>query len=183
MALDRKELLLGCGKSREKKLSLPGYRNWAGLVTLDESKEHKPDVVWNLENRLWPFPSNYFDEVHAYEVIEHCTGLPGDVEAFFRFFGEIWRILKPEGHLFGSAPSWRSEWAFGDPGHKRMITPGTFVFLSQEEYQKQVGITPMSDYRDIWQGDFKTMYCREVGEVTLTFVLKAIKSECGILLA
>jgi hypothetical protein len=48
------------------------------------------------------------------------------------------------------------------------------VFLSQEEYRKQVGKTPMSDFRNIYQADFKVVFQEDDGE-TIQFVLKAIK--------
>jgi SAM-dependent methyltransferase len=63
-----------------------------------------------------PFDDNTFDEIHAYEVLEHI-GKQGDWMRILREWSEWWRILKPGGHLYASSPLWSSEWAWGDPGH------------------------------------------------------------------
>ena len=43
------ELLAGCGASRGKRLCLDGRWEWRELVTLDINPDHKPDVVWDLD--------------------------------------------------------------------------------------------------------------------------------------
>ena len=93
-----------------------------------------------------------FDEIHCYECIEHF-GKQGDYVSFFAFFSEIHRILKPGGSFYASVPSWDSEWAWGDPGHVRVVTPGSLLFLEQVNYGRPDN--PMTDYRDIYKADFK----------------------------
>ena len=167
------ELLIGAGKSRVKKLHIAGQEDWTQLVTLDNNDEHEPDVVHDLEYFPYPFKDNAFDEIHAYEVLEH-TGAQGDFRFFFKQWEEFHRILKPGGLFFGTVPKWDSIWAFGDPSHRRVISHASLVFLSQAEYEKQVGKTPMSDFRFCYKGDFATELVR-FKEETLEFVLKAIK--------
>ena len=53
-----------------------------------------------------------------------------------------------------SVPKWDTEWAWGDPGHTRVITVGTMIFLDQNSYT-QIGKSTMTDYRDIYKADFK----------------------------
>lgn len=168
-----KELLLGAGSSRAKKLSIRGRTEWSKLITLDINADHKPDVVWNLEDLPLPFPDNEFDEIHAYEVLEH-TGQQGDYKFFFAQFSELWRILKPGGFLIGTCPSRNSPWAWGDPSHKRVIQPENFVFLDQTEYTKQVGITPMSDFRYIYKADFSAIHLAD-DQNNFLFFIQAIK--------
>lgn len=168
-----KELLVGAGSSRVKKLIMNGRNEWSNLVTLDINADHQPDVVWSLEDLPLPFANDEFDEIHAYEVLEH-TGQQGDYVFFFAQFSEIWRILKPGGFLIGTCPSRNSPWAWGDPSHKRIVQPENFVFLDQTEYVKQVGITPMSDFRYIFQADFERVHQID-DNGTFSFVLKAIK--------
>ncbi len=167
------ELLLGCGSNRDKKLVVGGQAGWSALTTLDREASHKPDILHDLNNFPYPFEDNRFDEIHAYECLEHC-GSQGDYKFFFRQFSELWRILKPNGYLVGTVPLPESVWAWGDPSHTRIIPLQSFVFLSQLEYEKQVGITPMSDFRSIYKADFELIHLNK-GNDLLEFVLKAIK--------
>lgn len=168
------ELLLGCGNSRDKKLAVPGTpKEWTQLVTLDMDEGCKPDVVHNLAILPYPFDDNTFDEVHAYEVLEHF-GKQGDWISFFDHFGELHRILKPGGYLVGTCPMWDSVWAWGDPGHTRVISGGSFLFLDQSAYESGVGKTSMTDYRFYWKRNFKRLVVEPQGE-HLVFVLQAVK--------
>jgi len=167
------ELVIGVGGRVEKLIYLPARQGFNCVTTLDINASHKPDVQWDLEKLPLPFDNNNFNEIHAYEVLEH-TGAQGDYRFFFAQFCEFWRILKPGGYLMGSCPALSSPWLWGDPGHKRVICPGSLVFLDQDQYKHQVGKTAMSDYRFYWQGDFKVMDAREDRD-TFYFMLRAIK--------
>lgn len=154
-------LLLGCGNSRElilgsSKSSCKDKGCSKTLVTLDIDPLCNPDVVHDLNIISWPFENESFDEVHAYEVLEHF-GSQGDYRSFFAHFYECWRILKPNGHLLASVPN-NPDWIFGDPGHTRVITKGSLTFLNQEDYKKQVGVTPITDYRWLWKGNFQLVW-------------------------
>ena len=171
------ELLLGAGSCRERNIAINGKKDWTQLVTLDVNRDHRPDVEHDLNVYPWPFKADTFDEVHAYEVLEHL-GQQGDAASFFATFAEVYRILKPGGYLAATCPSYRSIWAWGDPSHTRVITSGTLVFLDQEQYQKQVGVTAMSDFRYLWRGDFRATWVDVQSEAKgegLAFVLQAVK--------
>ena len=170
----KKELLIGCGSDHTKRMASDGTATWDNLTTLDYNSEHKPDVVWDLMEFPLPFEDGTFDEIHAYEVLEHL-GQQGDYKLFFSQFSEFWRLLKPNGHFLATCPSRNSVWAWGDPSHTRIIQLEQLVFLSQEEYRIQVGKTPMSDFRNIYKADFETMYQDDDGD-SIRFVLKAIKN-------
>lgn len=169
------ELLIGCGRSRERRIDPTGSAvpAWRDLTTLDRNADHDPHLVWDLENLPLPFPTENFDEVHAYDVLEH-TGAQGDYRFFFAQFGDFWRLLKPGGYLCATVPSMSSRWVWGDPSHKRAIMPETLIFLDQAQYTAQVGRTKMSDFRDIYAADFQTVYQDDDG-TTFTFVLRAVK--------
>ena len=168
------ELLLGAGSNRTRKLVYGGRTEWSGLVTLDMNADHKPDVVWDLEQRPLPFEDNTFDTISAFEVLEHI-GRQGDWRSFFEEWAEYWRILKPGGLFLGTSPHWQSPWAWGDPGHVRVVTAESFVFLHQPAYTAQVGITPMTDYRFCYKADFDVIHLH-VNEVQQQeYVLRAIK--------
>ncbi len=168
-----RELLLGCGATRSKKLGFPGKREWASVTTLDLEGCHKPDVIHDLNVTPWPFEDNAFDEIHAYEVLEHL-GQQGDYKSFFATFTELYRILKPGGHLFATCPSGQSRWLWGDPGHTRLISAETLAFVVQPEYTKQIGVTAMSDYRAYFKGDFEPLRLHDDTN-TLQIILQAVK--------
>lgn len=167
------ELLIGCGSTRDRRIKIEGRTTFSNLVTLDANAAHGPDVIHDLNSLPYPFEANAFDEIHAYEVLEHC-GRQGDWEFFFAQFSEFWRILKPGGFLAATCPSFRSLWAWGDPSHTRIFTSGTLVFLDQDEYRRQVGKTAMSDFRFCYHADFKPIWIDE-DEECLRFVIQAHK--------
>lgn len=155
-----RELLIGCGSNRAKKLCVGGASEWASLTTLDNNPDHGPDVVHDLHEIPLPFEDESFDEIHAYEVLEH-VGRQGDWRFFFDQFADFWRILKPGGYVIGTVPLPTSVWAWGDPSHTRVIPKESFTFLSQAEYDRQVGVTAMSDFRFYYKADFKPVHLLE----------------------
>lgn len=166
------ELLLGCGSSRVKKLVYGGRAEWSSLVTLDHNPDHKPDVVHDMGVIPLPFGDDTFDEVHAYECLEH-VGSQGDFRFFFGQFSDLWRILKDGGVLLATVPAPDSPWAWGDPSHTRVIHPVSLTFLSQPNYA-QVGKTAMSDFRFIYRADFDLFHSQITGDC-FSFGLRAVK--------
>jgi SAM-dependent methyltransferase len=166
------ELLLGCGSSRAKKLCYRGRAEWSGLVTLDHNGDHAPDVAHDLESLPLPFADDTFDEIHAYCVLEHL-GRQGDWRFFFAQWSDFWRMLKPGGLFMGICPAGSSPWAWGDPSHTRVISPESLIFLHQPAYA-QVGETPMSDFRFVYEADFDIIHQQTAGH-HFEFVLQAVK--------
>ena len=169
----KQQLLIGCGADRTKILATDGSKEWEDLVTLDINAAHRPDYVHDLTQLPLPFQHNTFDEIHAYEVLEH-TGAQGDYKFFFAQFAEFWRILKPDGYLLAKCPSRHSKWAFGDPSHTRVLQPEQLIFLNQAKYKAGVGTTSMSDFRYIYTADFNEVAYDENDE-SFWFILQAIK--------
>lgn len=167
------EILLGCGSNWGKRLSL-GPSQWVNLVTLDINADHNPDVVHDLVSLPLPFDDDFADEIHAYEVMEH-VGRQGDWAFFFAQWSDIWRVLKPGGVFFGTSPHWSSPWAWMDPGHTRVMGPEMLTFLVQPEYSKQVGATPMTDYRFCYRADFDIVEARVTDSKSFVWALRAVK--------
>lgn len=166
------ELLIGCGNSRRKKHTLDAFE-WADLTTIDHDPNCGADIIHDLDDTPWPLADDSFDEVHAYEVLEHL-GRQGDYRAFFAHFGEIYRVLKPGGCLIATVPAWDDVWAWADPSHTRVIAPQTLLFLDRTQYEKQVGKTAMTDFRWLWRGDFEPL-AASVDNGCFKFALRAHK--------
>jgi len=171
--MSRRELMIGCGPRREKHVQFDNIPPvFQDLVTLDIEPAHNPDVVHDLNVLPYPFKDEEFDEIHAYEVLEHC-GRQGDYKFFFAQFEEFWRITKPGGYFCGSVPMWDGEWAWADPGHTRVIAPKSLMFLEQKFYETQVGTSAASDYRAHYKANWKTIGMQEA-DVQFFFILQKI---------
>ena len=159
--MKQRSLMVGAGFSPVKRKILAttsAPEEDTAWTTLDMNEACNPDILFSLErieydpdpnvsgglNRI-PVGDETFDEVHAYEVLEHF-GKQGDYVGYFRGFREWWRIIKPGGYLIGTCPAWNSIWAWSDPGHCRMINHGTLTYLCKDLYDK-LGKNQASDYR------------------------------------
>ena len=109
-----KKLNLGCGANIK-----------SGYVNLDKSKIKGVDVAHNLDRYPWPFPSNYFEEVYAMDVIEHLSDL-------FRAMKEIHRISKNGARIRLIVPYWHSSAAFY-PNHKYFFNTDGLKFFTEKE--------------------------------------------------
>ena len=166
-----KELILGAGNYDKKRLWLD-TNEYQNPITLDIDESCKPNVVWDLNKHPLPFKDEEFDEIHAYDILEHLSK-QGDYKFFFSEFSEYWRILKPDGRFHASVPRWDRKWAWGDPGHTRVFPVELVTYLDQDEYEEQIGITQMTDYRDIYKVSFKLVYYERC-EMQDLFVLKKV---------
>jgi len=167
------ELLVGAGNSREKRVGLSDDLTFKNLVTLDMSPDCKPDVIHDLNELPLPFKKNSFDEIHAYEVLEH-VGKQGDWRFFFNQFDEFARILKPRGLFIATSPPSTSPWIWGDPGHTRYMGPEVYTFLLREQYDIQIGKTSMTDYRRYFSSNWE-LAGRQLDDIAFIVVLRNLK--------
>ena len=167
----KRSLLLGAGNDRRKKVSLTKSAEWEGeLTTLDMNPDCGADIVWNLDVRPLPFEDEAFDELAAYDVLEHM-GRQGDWRGWFDEMGEYHRLLKPGG-LFGIIVPIGSD-AFADPGHTRFFSANWFFFLCQDFYREMIERgQPVTDYRWYWKRNFNVEMAQQVGGHHLAVMLR-----------
>jgi SAM-dependent methyltransferase len=146
------------------------FERWYTAESFDIAQYIEPYP--GARNALHRFKQDTFDEVHAYECLEHL-GRQGDYLSFFAHFTEVWRILKPDGILCATVPSRFSPWLWGDPGHCRALLPESLAFLSLPNYSLP-NRGPMTDYRPVFGGDFDTLYAHD-NHTHFGFMLRAVK--------
>ena len=167
----QKSLLLGAGNSRQKRCAFADSPDWAGdLVTIDMNPNCGADIVWDLETHPLPFPDEEFDELGAFDVLEHI-GRCGDWRGYFDEFAEYWRILKPGGRFFLIVPIGAD--AFADPGHTRFFSLNWFGFLNQRFYEEALAAgQPVTDYRWYWKRHFEIDMHQKVSDHHLAVILR-----------
>lgn len=87
----------------------------------------------------FPYPSNHFDSVSAFDLLEHIPRQSIDYEnnrirfPFLELMQEAWRVLKHDGKFFALTPVYPSKQAFQDPTHVNIITENTHSYLCGDE--------------------------------------------------
>lgn len=178
-------LMLGAGLAKPvRRLRLEdsapeGETKW---VTLDINPSGKPDHLFDLEalelespytdGTTIGLPEGEFHEIHAYDILEHF-GTQGNYVGFFRTFRALHKALVLGGALIGTTPAYDSVWAWGDPGHRRMISIQTLAFLVKDHY-KQLGRTRCTDYRQYIDPYWWVMDTYEQQSDTTEFALRTV---------
>lgn len=91
-------------------------------------KRYGDEYFYLSEGVKVPFADGYFDEVHAYDVLEHVD----ELDAVIR---EIQRLVKPGGRAIFTIPAAISEHVllklktdyFEEVGHRRIVDPNTLI--------------------------------------------------------
>jgi ADP-heptose:LPS heptosyltransferase len=107
-------LNLGCGRE---------YR--PGWINVDKDPTVEPDVLFDLDNPVWPFDDNSADFILLKFVLEHVGQ---STEVFNGIMRELYRVAKPDAVLeIHSRHPQHSEF-FDDPTCVRKITPEVLAF-------------------------------------------------------
>lgn len=113
------------GKSKGEYLSIADYSQSALDYWRDAEYKYKVD----LNHPPFPFPAAYFDQVHAYEILNL---LPGNADSFFMFWRAIWETMRPSAMLYASVPYWQSEYIHSYPGPQRVYTLPLLMYLDRD---------------------------------------------------
>lgn len=106
---------LGCGGQR-----------YPGVIGVDRRGDQAADVVMDLSQTPWPIEANAADAVLAFHTLEHM----GDLSAVM---GEVYRVLKPGGHLIAEVPYFKHPGAYQDPTHIHFFTSRTFSYFCESK--------------------------------------------------
>ena len=132
-------LLLGPGHSRHRIHGGPYFGSIPNelISVADRSadiladwREAEKRYSVDLQQPPFPFPPSYYDEIHAYEVLNL---LPGDEIDFFNLWRSLWDTLNPGGKVFVTVPHWQSQWIHGYPAPQRVYTVGLLAYLDSDK--------------------------------------------------
>jgi SAM-dependent methyltransferase len=146
-------LHLGCGRKKTleaigvKMLTNPDgtpFDREIRLVNLDRLPDVEPDVLCELATDPIDLPDDSVDAVLALHVLEHI-GRQGEIEGWFHFWAELYRVMKPDGLVRFECPHSSSLWCWADPTHVRAINEYAFLYLNQDSYRSPGSAIP--DYR------------------------------------
>lgn len=108
-----KILDLGCGQKKH-----------SSAIGIDSSPKSQADIIHNLNNFPYPFPSDEFDVVICNSILEHLN----DIVEVMR---ELHRITKARGKIKVRVPYFSSVDAFTDPTHRRFFTSHSFDYFTE----------------------------------------------------
>lgn len=106
---------IGCGQNKK-----PGF------VGIDYEPYKGVDIVHDLETFPWPLPDESVLVAQAIHVIEHINPAKG---TFIKFMDEIWRVLKPDGHLLLIFPHGQGRTFVQDPTHVNPCNEVTMAYF------------------------------------------------------
>jgi hypothetical protein len=125
-----KRLDVGCGKNKQQ-----------GFKGIDIAPDSQADIIHDLWEVPWPIKANCVEEAFSSHLVEHIPHhRPGwTQDGFFRFFDELYRVMKKDGTVQIHHPYVKNDRAFWDPTHVRYIHEVTWYYLSAE-WRKMQGL-------------------------------------------
>lgn len=112
---------LGCGN----------FKRITDAIGIDIIDMPSVDVIADLNLGLSFIPDNSINEVYSFHFLEHIQNL----ELLMK---EIYRILKPNGHFYGTVPHFSNPYFYSDYTHLRTFGLYSFnYFTKQGDYFKR----------------------------------------------
>ena len=124
------------------------------------------DQIVDLEGP-WPWPDSSVDEILAQDVIEHLRDK-------IHTMNELWRVLRPSGHVTIGVPTTDGCGAFQDPTHVSYWNHRSFLYYEKgcpyrERFAKAYGI--VAAFHTVSESLVQT----RLDGPKLTIVLEAVK--------
>jgi SAM-dependent methyltransferase len=115
IALDERKILqLGSGR-----------KYCPDAVNVDLGAATAPDLIHDLDQTPWPFPADRFDEVWAYDVLEHLNDVVAAME-------EIHRVCRDGAVVRITVPHFSCSNAFTDITHRHYFGRFSFAYFTGE---------------------------------------------------
>jgi len=118
MTPEHTKLNMGCGF---KKLN----DHW----NVDCEPKCNPDQVLDFEQTPWPFEDDFFEEIHADNIMEHLGTTP---KIFTNIMKEMYRVSKHGAKWTIVVPHHRCDLFWDDYTHVRVLTAKTFRMFDQQ---------------------------------------------------
>lgn len=100
-----------------------GRKQQTNAVNVDIVPDTDPDVVHDLNDTPWPFESNRFTEVTAFDVVEHLSDI-------VRVMEEIHRVCQDRAVVKITVPHYSCANAFTDPTHRHYFGWSSFHYFT-----------------------------------------------------
>lgn len=123
-----------------------GYDIDPRFTNTDMRLDMGADALWDLEGKS-PFQDGQFQTIVASHILEHVYRL-------MPLMDEIYRILKPGGHLIVFVPYWSSMAAIANPEHVRFFCEQSWAFFDKTNNGFKKGAN--CRYDNGWKHDFFT---------------------------
>jgi predicted SAM-dependent methyltransferase len=124
-----------------------GYNRLDGHVNVDSSAVCSPDLVVNLEETPWPWPSDSADTVVFNHSLEHMCAA---TDRFLALMSELYRVCCDKALIRICVPHPRHNDFIDDPTHVRIITPqllSLFDRTKNDEWRaNKCSNTPLAHY-------------------------------------
>ena len=104
-----------------------------GWVNVDWQDYPGVNVRWDLNVTPWPFNDGSFDEILAFDIMEHLTDFTSAMD-------ECWRVLQPSGLMTIRGPMAGGPNHHDDPTHVRGFTERSLNYYCPGT---QLGTTPL----------------------------------------
>lgn len=124
-----------------------GYNRIEDYVNVDVSAVCAPDLVANVEDTPWPWPTDSVDGVVFNHSLEHMCA---SADRFLALMCELYRVCCDGAIIQIAVPHPRHDNFIDDPTHVRVITPGVLRLFDRKKNdewkQQRMASTPLAHY-------------------------------------